>query len=131
MTTRLDIIRATYEGSRDDNARHLRAALAPDAQWTEAAGFPYAGTYVGADAIFANVFARLASEWEGYQAKVHTYLADGDHVAAFGVYSGRYKQTGKHMQATFAHLYAFVDGKIVRMQQVVDSAIVQQAVQAS
>lgn len=87
-------------------------------------------TYVGADAIFANVFARLASEWEGYQAKVHTYLADGECVAAFGVYCGRYRKTGKTMQASFAHLYHFQDGKIVRMEQVVDSAMVVRALAA-
>lgn len=130
MTTPLEIIRNTYENAPAENARHLRAALAADAHWTEAAGFPYAGTYVGADAIFANVFARLATEWEGYQAKVHTYLADGEWVAVFGVYSGRYRKTGNTMQAAFAHLYRFQDSKIVRMEQVVDSAMVVRALQA-
>ncbi|CAD0313659.1 nuclear transport factor 2 family protein [Xanthomonas hortorum] len=130
MTTPLEIIRNTYENAPKENARHLRAALAADAHWTEAAGFPYAGTYVGADAIFANVFERLASEWEGYQAKVHTYLADGEWVAAFGVYCGRYRKTGNTMQAAFAHLYHLQDSKIVRMEQVVDSAMVVRALQA-
>ena len=124
MTGNKDIIRATYEGSSEENAAHLRAALAPDAQWTEAAGFPYAGIYVGYDAIFANVFHRLATEWEGYKAEVHTYLEDADRVAAFGVYSGIYRATGKNMRATFAHLYRLKDGKIVTMEQHVDSAMV-------
>ncbi|KLN52711.1 nuclear transport factor 2 family protein [Variovorax paradoxus] len=123
----LDIIRATYEGTPEENAKHLRAALAPDTTWTEAAGFPYAGTYTGADEIFANVFKRLATEWVGYKAAVHTYLADGDRVAAFGVYSGAYAKTGKAMSATFAHLYRLRDGKIVTMEQYVDSATVRQA----
>jgi ketosteroid isomerase-like protein len=125
--TNLDIIRATYEGSSEDNGRHLQAALAPDAHWTEAAGFPYAGTYVGPEQILHGVFRRLATEWEGYTAKVHTYLADGDRVAAFGVYSGTYRKTGKAMTASFAHLYHLKDGKIVRMEQYVDSHRVRQA----
>lgn len=125
--TNLDIIRATYEGSSEDNGRHLRAALAPDAHWTEAAGFPYAGTYVGPEQILQGVFRRLATEWEGYTAKVHTYLADGDRVVAFGVYSGTYRKTGKAMTASFAHLYHLKDGKIVRMEQYVDSHQVRQA----
>lgn len=129
MTDNLQIIRATYEGTSAENGKNLLAALAPDASWTEAAGFPYAGTYTGPEEIIANVFQRLGSEWENYQAKVHTYLADGDRVAAFGVYSGTYKATGKAMSATFAHLYALKDGKIVSMEQYVDSAIVQQAMQ--
>ena len=127
MNSNLDIIRSTYEGSSKENGKNLRAVLAPDASWTEAAGFPYAGTFIGADAITANVFERLGTEWEGYQAKVHTYLADGDRVAAFGAYSGTYLKTGKSMTATFAHLYRLKDGKIVSMEQYVDSAIVQAA----
>ena len=127
MRGNLEIIRATYEGPSEENGKHLLVALAADATWTEAAGFPYAGTYVGAEAIVANVFGRLATEWMDYRAEVHTYLADGDRVAAFGAYSGTYKATGKAMRATFAHLYRLEDGKIVNMEQYVDSAIVRQA----
>lgn len=127
MSINLEIIRATYEGPSEENGKHLLAALAADATWTEAAGFPYAGTYVGAEAIVANVFRRLATEWIDYRAEVHTYLADGDWVAAFGAYSGTYKASGKAMRATFAHLYRLKDRKIVNMEQYVDSAIVRQA----
>lgn len=131
MGANLDLIRATYEGSSEDNGRALLAALAPDAEWTEAEGFPYAGTYVGPDAILAGVFRRLASEWIGYRADVNTYLEDGDRVAAFGVYSGIYKATGKSMRADFAHLYELKDGKITRMRQYVDTLLVQQALTPS
>ncbi|MFN6981056.1 MAG: nuclear transport factor 2 family protein [Brevundimonas sp.] len=127
MRSNTDIIRATYEGSSADNGRILLDTLAPDASWTEAAGFPYAGTYIGPDAIVANVFKRLATEWEGYKAEVHTYLAEDDRVAAFGVYSGVYLKTGKAMKATFAHLYRLKDGKIITMEQYVDSAMVKAA----
>jgi ketosteroid isomerase-like protein len=126
-SSNLQIIRSTYEGSSEDNGRNLMAVLAPDARWTEAAGFPYAGTYVGPDEIAKGVFGRLASEWDGYSAKVHTYLADGDRVAAFGVYSGTYRRTGKAMTASFAHLYLLDRGKIIAMEQYVDSHRVQQA----
>jgi ketosteroid isomerase-like protein len=128
MGANLDLIRATYEGSSsEENGRNLLAALAPDAEWTEAEGFPYAGTYVGPEAILAGVFRRLATEWTGYRADVHTYLEDGDRVAAFGTYSGTYKTTGKSMRADFAHLYEVKAGKIAHMKQYVDTLLVQQA----
>jgi ketosteroid isomerase-like protein len=127
MKSPLDIIRATYEGPSEENGKNLLLALAPNATWTEAAGFPYAGTYTGAEDIIANVFQRLAAEWIDYRAQVHTYLADGDRVAAFGVYSGTYRETGKAMTATFAHLYLIKDGKIASMEQYVDSAMVREA----
>lgn len=130
MGANLDLIRATYEGSSEDNGRNLLAALAPDATWTEAKGFPYAGTYVGADAIVAGVFNRLGTEWIGYKAEVHTFMEDGDRVAAFGVYHGTYKATGKSMTASFAHLYEVRNGKIASMVQYVDSHMVSQALRA-
>ncbi len=123
----LAIIRATYEGPSEQNGKNLLAALAPDAVWVEAAGFPYAGTYTGPESIVANVFQRLATEWSDYRAVVESYVVDGDQVVAFGVYSGVYNETGKSMRAAFAHHYRLRDGKIVRMVQYVDSHLVQQA----
>ena len=127
MSTNLELIRSTYEGSSEDNGRNLLAVLSPDVEWTEAEGFPYAGTYVGPEALIDGVFRRLGSEWTGYRADVHTYLADGDRVAAFGVYSGTYNATGKSMTAPFAHLYQIKDGKVIRMTQYVDTVLVTRA----
>jgi ketosteroid isomerase-like protein len=127
MSTHLELIRSTYEGASAENGKHLSAALAPDATWVEAAGFPYAGTYVGPEAIVANVFQRLATEWLDYRAEVNSYLEAGDQVVAFGFYSGTYKATGRSMRASFAHHYTLRAGKIVRMVQYVDSHMVQQA----
>ena len=129
MSSNLDIIRATYEGPSEDNGRHLLQALAPDAVWVEAEGFPYAGTYVGPEAIIANVFQRLATEWIGYRAEVASYVVEDDQVVAFGTYSGTYKATGRSMRAAFAHHYTLRNGKIVRMVQYVDSYLVRQAMQ--
>lgn len=131
MTTlNLDTIRATYEGSPEDNARHLMAALAPDVLWIEAAGSPYAGEYVGAAQIVEGVFARLGRDWADFRVQVHRYLADGDQVAAFGRYAGTHRASGRAMEASFSHLYQLRDGQIVRMEQVVDSAAMRQAMLA-
>lgn len=127
MSTNLELVRATYEGSSEDNGRNLLSVLSPDVEWTEAEGFPYAGTYVGPDALIDGVFRRLGTEWTGYRADVHTYLADGDRVAAFGIYSGTYNATGKPMTAPFAHLYQLKDGKVIRMTQYVDTVLVSRA----
>ena len=99
MATNLELIRATYEGSSEGNGQNLLAVLSPDVEWEEAAGFPYAGTYVGPDALMAGVFQRLATEWLDYRAVVDSYLTEGDRVAAFGWYSGTYRATGKPMRA--------------------------------
>nr|MDX8320544.1 nuclear transport factor 2 family protein [Agrobacterium sp. rho-8.1] len=89
---------------------------------------PIAGTYVGPEAIVAGVFQKLGTEWIGYNAKVHTFMEDGDRVAAFGIYSGTFKATGKSMTAHFAHLYEVRDGKIASMGQYVDALLVNRAI---
>jgi uncharacterized protein len=127
MGANLDLIRATYLGSSTQNGQNLLAALAPDATWTEAEGFPYAGTYTGPEAIIAGVFHRLATEWTDYMAEAHTFLEDCDSVAVFGVYSGTYNATGKKMRADFAHLYRLKDGKIASMVQYVDTLVANRA----
>ena len=127
MNANLALLRSTYEGLSGENTTRLLAALTSNAEWIEAAGFPYAGTYIGAKAIIANVFQRLAAEWIDYRAEASSYIEQGDQIAAFGMYSGTFKATGRSMQAAFAHLYTFRDGKIARMTQYVDSHMVRQA----
>jgi len=118
----LALVKSTYAGhSSAENAKNLQHALASDARWTEAAGFPYAGTYVGFSAIAAKVFARLETEWDNYRVDIEDYVAQGDKVFAFGTYSGTYVKTGKYFSARVAHLWKIHSGKIVSFEQFVDS----------
>ncbi|MFC4213546.1 hypothetical protein ACFOWA_20315 [Pedobacter lithocola] len=48
------------------------------------------GQGVGFEAIVANVFQRLATEWIAYKVTIEDYVADGDKIFAYGTYSGTY-----------------------------------------
>ena len=127
--TNLEIVKSTYEGkSSEENGKNLEKFLAADAIWTEAAGFPLAGTYVGFEEIARNVFDRLATEWIDYKFTPESYVADGDKVVAFGTYSGTYKTTGKFFKARVAHLWQLKNGKILSFEQFVDSKTVDAAI---
>lgn len=126
--TNLEIVKSTYEGTAEQNGKNLQAHLAEDAAWTEAKGFPYAGTYIGFDAIVANVFQRLATEWIDYRVTIEDYVADGDKIAAYGTYSGTYKATNKYFEARVVHLWQFKNGKVISMEQFVDSQTVNDAI---
>ena len=129
LQTNVELIRATYEGAPADNARHLAALFTPETRWTEAAGFPYAGTYVGLEAIKRNVFERLSSEWMDYNASAEHFVRDGPDVVVLGVYSGTYRPTGRYMEARFAHHWTLADGKVVSFEQYVDSRKVWQSIE--
>jgi uncharacterized protein len=118
----VDVVNRVYAGFAAGDIGAVTATFADDIEWTEADGFPYAGTYVGTDAIVANVFMRLGTEWDAYKAAPDLVISDGDQVAARGWYSGTYKQTGKPFRARFVHWYTITEGKIARFEQVVDSS---------
>lgn len=123
--TNLDIVKSTYEGeTSQENGKKLQTFMTNDTLWTEAAGFPYAGTYQGFEQVEKNVFMRLGSEWLDYKFEVEEYVAVGDKVFAYGTYSGTYKATGKSFNARVAHLWKLKDGKIVSFEQFVDSKVV-------
>ena len=126
--TNLAIIKSTYEGkTSEENGKNLAKYAADDIAWTEAKGFPYAGTYIGLDQVTRNVFSRLGSEWIGYKFTPEAYVAAEDQVVAYGNYSGTYKLTGKSFEARVAHIWTLKDGKIIRFEQFVDSQPVQDA----
>jgi ketosteroid isomerase-like protein len=126
--TNLEIVKSTYEGkTSEENGRNLALYVADDISWTEAEGFPYAGTYTGLESVTRNVFSRLGSEWINYKFTPEDYVAAGDKVVAYGTYTGTYKLTGKALSARVAHIWKLKDGKIIRFEQFVDSKPVNDA----
>jgi ketosteroid isomerase-like protein len=123
----LQTIQDHYAASANGDLAGMLAPLSPEVSWTEMAGFPYAGTFVGPDAVRAGVFERIAAEWEGYQAVPEHYVSDGREVVAFGTYSGTYRATGKPMVARFVHHWTFAGGAVVRFEQYTDTHLVASA----
>jgi len=123
------VVQRLYAGFATGDVEAVLADMARDIHWTEAEGYPYAGVYIGPGAIVDGVFARLATEWEGYQAAPDAYVAQGDTVVALGHYSGRYLKTGKAFRAPFAHVWTLLDGRLVRFVQYTDTAVVMKALE--
>jgi len=129
--TNVDIISSAYAAFANGDVPAVLATFADDITWTEAAGFIYAGTYVGGEAIVQNVFMRMATEWDSYQVKPESLIGEGDLVAALGWYEATYKETGRSFRARFVHWWKLTDDKITSFEQIVDSAVTQSAVTSS
>ena len=126
--TNLEIVKSTYEGkTSEENGKNLAAYSAADISWTEAKGFPYAGTYIGLEEISKNVFSRLANEWIDYKFTPEEYVASEDKVVAYGTYTGTHKSSGKPFAARVAHIWKLKNGKIIKFEQFVDSQTVNNA----
>jgi hypothetical protein len=74
--------------------------------------------YVGPQQIASGVFQRLATEWDGYSAKVHTYLADGDRVASRRLF-GNLPQDGQGDDGGLRSPVPAGRGQITSMEQYV------------
>lgn len=122
-----DIIREHYAASDRGDLDGMLAPLASDVHWTEAAGFPYAGTYVGPDAVAANVFARIQEDWDDYTVAIDEVLDGGDVVVGIGTYSGTHTQTGRYFAARVAHVWRLDDGEVVAFEQFTDTEMVNRA----
>lgn len=134
--THLDIVKSTYEGKNsEENARNLMNFLDDQVRWTEAAGFPLAGTYIGKKAIQQKVFTPLAEQWLNYRFTPEQYIAgeksdDGaSSVVVIGTYYGTYRTTGKSFTARVARHWQLEHNKIIRFEQFVDSVPVVAAMQ--
>ena len=90
-----EIIKTLYDNFKAVNIPAVLEQMDPEMSWTEAEGYIYGGTYVGADAILENVFKKLASEWEEFKAEPEKIVDGRDTVVAIGRYSGKYLKTGK------------------------------------
>ncbi len=117
------LIREIYDALATGDIPGVLGRMAPDIEWNEAENFPYAdgNPYVGPDAIVKGVFMRLGGEWDGFTVVPEHYLDAGDTVVVLGRYKGRFKATGKPLDAQMAHVWRVKDGKATRFQQYTDT----------
>ncbi len=127
MPSNYEIIKAHYEASDRGDLEGMLAPLAPDARWTEMAGFPYAGTYIGPEEVRRGVFERIGAEWEGYTAAIAELVDGGDTIVGLGTYSGTNRATGRFFEARVAHVWRLRDGRVVAFEQFTDTALVRAA----
>ena len=122
------IVQQMYAGFAAGDVPAVVAAFADDIAWTEADGFPLAGTYVGPQAVVENVFMRLGEFSDNWSVAIDRTIADGDTVVADGRYTWNHKETGAPCEARMAHIWTFENGKVTNFLQHVDTKRVQEQI---
>ncbi|PTT89698.1 DUF4440 domain-containing protein [Pelomonas sp. HMWF004] len=130
VVTPVQIIAAHYAASARGDLAGMLADVADDVAWTEMAGFPCAGTWIGPAQVQRQVFEVLGRDWEGYRFTLEQLIDGGGQVVGIGHYSGRCRATGKTLQARVAHVWRVSNGKVVAFEQFTDTLLVAQAMQA-
>ena len=129
----VSLVKGIYEAFGSGDVPAVIAAMSPAIVWNEAENFPYAdgNPYVGAEAILGGVFARIASEWDGFHVEPDQFLDAGATVVVTGRYVGTWRGTGRAMDPQMAHIWTCADGKVTRFQQLIDTLAVARATGAA
>lgn len=67
------------------------------------------------------MFARCATEFDGFAVEVDELLDAGDTVIMLGRYRGKATKTGRAQRTQAAHVWRIANGRIVRFQQYADT----------
>jgi ketosteroid isomerase-like protein len=121
-------IKDVYEASGRADIEAVLGAFDPQIGWREAENNPYqldGSPWFGGEAVTNNLFAKLASEWDGFTVSPIAYHDAGDTVVVETRYTGTYRSTGKPINAQACHVWKLRDGKATSSQQYVDSAQLQ------
>jgi ketosteroid isomerase-like protein len=129
----VSLVQGIYRAFGSGDVPAAVAAMSPAIEWNEAENFPYAdgNPYIGAEAIIGGVFARLASEWDGFRFEAEQFHDAGDTVVVTGRYHGTCRATARPMNPQAAHIWTLADGKAARFQQMVDTLAVARATGAA
>ena len=95
MATNKEIVENAYASFATGDVPAALGAMADDIQWTEADGFPLAGTYVGPQAVLEGVFMRLGEIGDDFAVVPEQFVADGETVVALGSYGWKHKSSGE------------------------------------
>lgn len=127
MPSNYDIVKDHYAASERQDIAAMFTHVSETVEWTEMAGFPCAGTWIGPQAVIDHVFKVLGSAWENYRFALEHLVDGGDIIVGIGTYSGTYRATRKLMQARVAHVWRLDAGKVVKFEQFTDTLLVTNA----
>jgi len=119
--TNKEIIEQAYASFGAGDIPAALAAFADDIKWVEPDGLPYAGTYVGPQAVLEGVFMRLGEIGDHFAVVPEQFVADGDTVVALGHLSWKQKDTGAPASVKTAHVWTFDGGKATSFVQHIDT----------
>ncbi|MGF6723458.1 ketosteroid isomerase-like protein [Paraburkholderia sp. GAS41] len=117
------IVRNLYATLERGDAAAALALFNPRINWTEAKASPYyQGTVEGVDAVVATVFDGISRDFEQFMIEPVQFLTENDQCAAFGLYRGSVRATGRHLEADFVHVWTVREGRLTSFRQYTDGA---------
>ena len=117
------LIQEIYEAFGRGDIPAVLNALDPQAQLTfEAPGsIPWAGDWQGIEG-WTKFFQTLAENADEIALQMQAFAAQENNVVMAGRYQAHVKQTGRRIDSPLVHLWTLRDGKVVKCQEMANTA---------
>jgi ketosteroid isomerase-like protein len=126
-------LKSLYDAFGRGDVPTVLGAMSLGIKWHQAESNPYmpsGAAWVGPEAVLNNLFMKLATEWDAFTVHPKSFHDAGNSVTVEARYSGRYKATGKSLDAQVCHVWDVENGKLTRFQQYMDTAKIQDVMRA-
>ena len=123
MSKALDVVKTFYHAALKGNIEEMTRLLAPDVRWTEMAGSPYGGTYVGCDAVVLKVFKPRGAEWLNFVFTPERFHDTRKSVAVSGWYTAISVKTRRRLHCRSLHVWDVREDKVIAFEQFCDSLL--------
>lgn len=120
----VNLLKNLYDAFGRGDIPTVLGMMSQDIKWHEAESHPYMPSgkaFEGPDDVL-NLFIKVGAEWDGFTVHPKSFHDAGNSVIVEARYTGKYKATGKSMDAQVCHIWDVTDGKVTRFQQYVDTA---------
>jgi ketosteroid isomerase-like protein len=114
-----EVVRQVYEAFTRRDIPAVMRVLAPDVEITQSGEIPWGGKYKGHDGAL-QFFAKLTQAITSAVA-LERLVDAGDHVVAIGRTQGTVNATRNHFDVQVAHVWAFKEGLVVRIEFYIDN----------
>ena len=126
------LIKSLYDAFGRGDVPFILDQVTSDTVWnTEGpAIIPYTGTRRGPNQVLG-FFEALGGTLNDMKLSTDHYIAQGDAVTTVGRFAGTVKATGKSFDAPVAHYFQIRDGKVAVFIDIIETASIAEAYQAS
>jgi len=124
MTDHLSVARRFYAGFTARDTAAILAALHPEFVGQVSAGMPLGvgGRHDGPDAMLREVWGPVLAAYDVRPEADRLLPCGPDELVAVGAYRGTARQTSAPVDAAFAHVLRFREGRVCELVQITDTA---------
>ncbi|WP_225730776.1 MULTISPECIES: nuclear transport factor 2 family protein [unclassified Nocardia] len=125
----LDIVKAFYTTIQSHDGTSVSDLLHPELEVRAAPGLPLGlgGAYAGPHDALTRLWGVVHQNFDMAPYDETCQRTTDGTVVVTGHYRGTARETGREFEAEFAHLWQVRDGKLFRLHQYVDTAVLNAA----